>query len=52
MAELQPKLLDLGTGRIVAMDEAGIDYQVLSLAAMGLESLDAGSATSLLPRYQ
>ena len=48
MAERQPKLLDLGTGRIAAMDEAGIDFQVLSLAAMGLESLDAATATSLV----
>ena len=26
---LQPKLLDLGAGRIAAMDDAGIDLQVL-----------------------
>jgi hypothetical protein len=28
---LQPKLLDLGAGRIAAMDDADIDLQVLSL---------------------
>jgi predicted TIM-barrel fold metal-dependent hydrolase len=47
MAEVQPKLLDLGAGRIAAMDDAGIDYQVLSLAAMGMDSLDAATATPL-----
>ena len=44
---LQPKLLDLGAGRIAAMDDAGIDLQVLSLAAIGFDSLDASNATSL-----
>jgi hypothetical protein len=48
LAELQPKLLDLGAGRIAAMDEAGIDYQVLSLAAIGLDKLDPAGAASLL----
>jgi uncharacterized protein len=47
MAELQPKLLDLGAGRIAAMDEAGIDFQVMSLAAMGFDALDAVTATAL-----
>jgi predicted TIM-barrel fold metal-dependent hydrolase len=47
MAELQPKLLDLGAGRIAAMDEAGIDFQVMSLAAMGFDALDAATATAL-----
>lgn len=47
LAQLQPKLLDLGAGRTAAMDEAGIDLQVLSLAAMGFDSLDAQSATAL-----
>jgi predicted TIM-barrel fold metal-dependent hydrolase len=46
-AELQPKLLDLGAGRIADMDEAGIDLQVLSLASMGFDALDAATATSL-----
>ena len=44
---LQPKLLDLGAGRIAAMDEAGIDVQVLSLAAFALEGLDAATGTAL-----
>ena len=42
--ELQPKLLDLGAGRIAAMDEASIDFQVLSLsAAIGLDTIDAAT---------
>ena len=48
MRAMHPKLLDLGAGRIAAMDEAGIDYQVLSLAAMGMDGLDAATATALV----
>ena len=44
---LQPKLLDLGAGRLAAMDDAGIDLQVLSLAAIGFDALDASTATPL-----
>ena len=47
VAAMQPKLLDLGAGRIAALDEASIDYQVLSLAAMGFDALDAATATAL-----
>lgn len=47
LVQLQPKLLDIGTGRIAAMDESGIDLEVLSLAAMGFDELDAATATSL-----
>ncbi len=47
MAELQSKLLDLGEGRIADMDKSGIDTQVLSLAAMGFEALEADTASSL-----
>jgi hypothetical protein len=47
IAALQPKLLDIGAGRIAAMDEASIDFQVLSLAAMGFDALDAANATPL-----
>ena len=47
LAELQPKLLDLGDGRVADMDEAGIDLQVLSLASMGFDALDAATATAL-----
>jgi hypothetical protein len=45
---LRPKLLDLGAGRIAAMDEAAIDFQVLSLASMGLDALTADMATPLI----
>jgi uncharacterized protein len=41
------KLLDLGEGRIADMDASGIDLQVLSLAALGFDKLDAATATSL-----
>jgi len=47
LAELQPKLLDLDAGRIADMDKSEIDLQVLSLAAMGFDALDAETATSL-----
>jgi predicted TIM-barrel fold metal-dependent hydrolase len=40
-------LLDVGAGRIAAMDEAGIDVQVLSLAAGGINELDTGLAADL-----
>jgi len=45
--DLQPKLLDLGAGRIAAMDEAGIDLQVMSLVAFGLEGLSAADGTAV-----
>lgn len=45
--ELNAKLLDLGAGRIAAMDEAAIDVQVMSLVAFGLEGLDAAAGTAL-----
>jgi uncharacterized protein len=47
LVELQSKLLDLDTGRIAAMDEASIDVQLLSLAAIGVDGLDAVTSTSL-----
>jgi predicted TIM-barrel fold metal-dependent hydrolase len=47
LAALHPKLLDLGAGRIAAMDEAGVDFQVLSLASMGFDALDTATATAL-----
>jgi predicted TIM-barrel fold metal-dependent hydrolase len=47
LAELQPQLLDLGAGRIEAMDAAGIDFQILSLAAIGFDALDGATATTL-----
>jgi len=47
LAELQPRLLDLNGGRLAAMDEASIDFAVLSLAAIGFEELDAATARSV-----
>ena len=49
MQALRPKLLDLGNGRIAAMDEAGIDLQVFSLAAIGKDHLDAATELTLIP---
>ncbi len=46
-AHLIKKLCDLGEGRISEMDEAGIDMQVLSLTAPGVEQLEANEAISL-----
>jgi predicted TIM-barrel fold metal-dependent hydrolase len=37
-----PRLLDLGMGRIAAMQAAGVDFAVLSLTAPGCEQLAAG----------
>lgn len=47
LQHMHAQLLDLGDNRIAAMDEAGIDLQVLSLASMGFDALDAATATSL-----
>lgn len=38
---------DLGDGRIAAMDDAGVDLAVLSLAAPGVEQLDGAEAVGL-----
>jgi predicted TIM-barrel fold metal-dependent hydrolase len=46
-AAMQPKLLDLGAGRIAAMDEAGIDLQILSSIPMGFDALPVETATAL-----
>ena len=45
---MQSKLLDIGAGRIAAMEEAGIGFQVLSLTSMGIERLDAATATAVV----
>jgi uncharacterized protein len=45
--EMEAKLLDLGAGRIAAMDEAGVDLQVMSLVAFGLEGLNAADGTAV-----
>ncbi len=44
---LLDKLLDLGAGRIAAMDAAGVDVAVLSLTAPGIEQLEPSWATKL-----
>src|SRR3954453_1792496 len=38
------ELLNLGDSRLAAMDEAGIDLQVLSHTQPGCQALDAGTA--------
>jgi predicted TIM-barrel fold metal-dependent hydrolase len=48
LAAMRPKLVDIGEGRIAAMDEGGVDFQVLSLASMGLDALSADEATPLV----
>ena len=45
--QLQAQLLDLGPMRLAAMDEAEIDLQILSLAAIGFDALPPDTATSL-----
>ena len=47
MQHLLPQLLDVGEGRIRAMDQSGIDLQVLSLAAMSADKLSPASQTAL-----
>ncbi|MHC2331051.1 amidohydrolase family protein [Bradyrhizobium sp. USDA 4454] len=44
---LMRDLCDLGDERIAQMDAAGIDMQVLSLTAPGVEQLEAAEATAL-----
>jgi 2,3-dihydroxybenzoate decarboxylase len=41
------KLLDLGEGRLKEMDETGIDMQLLSISAPGVEVLDVRSGTEM-----
>jgi len=50
MESMQEKMLDLGEGRIAAMDAGGIDVQVLSLAANGFDRLHPRNATPLACR--
>lgn len=48
MQEIAKRLLDLGEGRLAAMDDAGVDMQVLSLEALALSKLHGDEATALL----
>jgi predicted TIM-barrel fold metal-dependent hydrolase len=48
MRALRDQLLDLGQARIAAMDDGGITLQVLSLAAMGVDTLAPADQTSVL----
>ncbi|MFZ0299366.1 MAG: amidohydrolase family protein [Candidatus Sulfotelmatobacter sp.] len=45
--QMQAQLLDLGAGRIAAMDEAGIDLQVLSTTTL-VGTLQAATASAVL----
>lgn len=45
--DIEEHLLDLAEGRIKAMDEAGIDMQVLSLATPGCEQFSPADGTAL-----
>ena len=45
---MRGKLLDLGEERLQAMDEANIDVQVLSLAALGVNKLAPAEQTAIL----
>jgi predicted TIM-barrel fold metal-dependent hydrolase len=45
--KLMPQLLDLGEARIAEMDAAGIDMQIVSLTAPGVEQLEARDAIAL-----
>lgn len=49
-ASLIEQLLDVGEGRIAGMDAAGIDVQVLSLTAPGVEQLEPAEAVALARR--
>jgi predicted TIM-barrel fold metal-dependent hydrolase len=46
-AQLFERLCDLGEGRIAEMDAAGIDVQVLSLVAPGVDQLDTAEAIEM-----
>jgi uncharacterized protein len=47
MERVRPRLLDVGEGRLADMDAAGIDIQVMSLVGLGMDRLDAATATAL-----
>ncbi len=47
LANLVAELLDVGDGRVAAMDAAGVDVQALSLTAPGVEQLEAEEAKAV-----
>jgi uncharacterized protein len=47
LARLIAQLCDIGEGRVADMDAAGLDLQVLSLTAPGVEQLDPVEAVAL-----
>ena len=47
MAQAFEQATDIGEHRIAAMDEAGIDVQVLSLTSPGVEQLEAADAIAV-----
>lgn len=49
--DIVARLQDLGERRLADMDAAGIDKQVLSLTAPGLQIFDGPTATTLAPAY-
>jgi predicted TIM-barrel fold metal-dependent hydrolase len=48
MQAMRGKLLDVGEGRVAAMDEGGVDVEVLSLAASGIDDLKKHEQTAVL----
>jgi predicted TIM-barrel fold metal-dependent hydrolase len=48
MQAVREKLLDLGDGRVAAMDQGGVDVEVLSLAAMGVDELAPSQQTAVM----
>jgi predicted TIM-barrel fold metal-dependent hydrolase len=48
LAHVGDKLLDLGRGRLLAMDDGGVTVQVLSLAAIGLDKLTHENTNAVL----
>ena len=48
MQAIRENLLDVGKGRLAAMDEGGVDMQVLSLAAIGRDSLAAAEESAVM----
>ncbi|WP_246725237.1 amidohydrolase family protein [Beijerinckia sp. L45] len=45
--DVERRLIDLAAERLASMDETGLDVQVLSLTAPGVQSLESGKAAAL-----